>query len=138
MFSNCKLLVSKLIYVIPQNSVVTSWPDMGCYTRHMVTPPTEETLTCSMCATPWHVACLHYSDCFSDPLPSFLVPVDGSSSEILVVIKAIEVDESLTEKEKAEKRQELLMKEKGKDKENGSSILDVLDGSNSFFFIPGS
>ncbi|TYG92113.1 hypothetical protein ES288_A11G004300v1 [Gossypium darwinii] len=128
----------------------------GACMRCKVTPPTEETLTCShgTCATPWHVACLasppetlastlqwHCPDCSGDPLPSASVAIDGSSSELFAAIKAIEADESLTEKEKARKRQELLSgrveedgekeKEKGKEKEKEkeSSVLDVLDGS---------
>ncbi|KAL1070168.1 hypothetical protein V6Z11_D11G004200 [Gossypium hirsutum] len=122
----------------------------GACMRCKVTPPTEETLTCSTCATPWHVACLasppetlastlqwHCPDCSGDPLPSASVAIDGSSSELFAAIKAIEADESLTEKEKARKRQELLSgrveedgdKEKEKGKEKESSVLDVLDGS---------
>ncbi|XWS60898.1 hypothetical protein CRYUN_Cryun07bG0077500 [Craigia yunnanensis] len=115
-----------------------------------VTPPTEETLTCSTCATPWHVTCLASPpetlastlqwlcpDCSGGPLPSAAAAVDGSSSDLFVAIMAIEADELLTEKEKARKRQELVSgrveedgdKEKGKGKEKESSVLDVLDGS---------
>ncbi|XP_007036699.2 PREDICTED: E3 ubiquitin-protein ligase ORTHRUS 2 [Theobroma cacao] len=122
----------------------------GACMRCKATPPTEETLTCSMCATPWHVACLasppetlvstlqwHCPDCSGDPLLSAAAVVDGSSSELLASIKAIEADESLTEKEKARKRQELVSgrveedgdTKKGKGKEKDSSVLDVLDSS---------
>ncbi|KAK8692673.1 hypothetical protein V6N13_070280 [Hibiscus sabdariffa] len=124
----------------------------GACMRCKVTPPTEETITCCTCATPWHVACLasppetlsstlqwHCPDCSGDPLPSAAVAVDGSSGELFAAIKAIEADESLTEKEKTRKRQDLLSgsveedgdteKGKGKEKDKESSVLDVLDGS---------
>ncbi|GLT60364.1 hypothetical protein SLA2020_331330 [Shorea laevis] len=116
-----------------------------------VTPPPEETLTCSTCVTPWHVACLavppptleatlqwNCPDCSGDPLTS-AVAIPGGSSDLVAAIKAIEADDSLTEKEKARKRQELLSgkadddgdkKEKGKEKVKGeSSVLDVLGGT---------
>ncbi|PPD84272.1 hypothetical protein GOBAR_DD18782 [Gossypium barbadense] len=121
----------------------------GACMRCKVTPLAEETLTCSTCATPWHVACLasppetlastlqwQCPDCSGDPLPSAAGALDGTSSELFAAIRAIESDESLTEKEKARKRQELVSgrveedgdkEKKGKEKE--SSFLDVLDGS---------
>ncbi|MBA0862619.1 hypothetical protein Goshw_010819 [Gossypium schwendimanii] len=121
----------------------------GACMRCKVTPLAEETLTCSTCATPWHAACLasppetlastlqwQCPDCSGDPLPSAAGALDGTSSELFAAIRAIESDESLTEKEKARKRQELVSgrveedgdkEKKGKEKE--SSFLDVLDGS---------
>ncbi|TYH54936.1 hypothetical protein ES332_D09G204200v1 [Gossypium tomentosum] len=117
----------------------------GACMRCKVTPPTEETLTCSICAAPWHVGCLaskpetlastlqwHCPDCSGDPLLPPSVATDGSSSELFVAIKAIEADESLTEKEKARKRQELVSGRVEEDGGNGkgeSSVLDVLDES---------
>ncbi|KAK5804475.1 hypothetical protein PVK06_032124 [Gossypium arboreum] len=117
----------------------------GACMRCKVTPPTEETLTCSICATSWHVGCLaskpetlastlqwHCPDCSGDPLLRPSVATDGSSSELFVAIKAIEADESLTEKEKARKRQELVSGRVEEDGGNGkgeSSVLDVLDES---------
>ncbi|KAK9039782.1 hypothetical protein V6N11_014972 [Hibiscus sabdariffa] len=124
----------------------------GACMRCKVTPPTEETITCCTCVTPWHVTCLasppetlastlqwHCPDCSGDPLHSASVAVDGSSGELFAAIKAIEADDSLTEKEKARKRQDLVGgraeedgdKEKGTgiEKEKESSVLDVLDGS---------
>lgn len=123
----------------------------GACMRCKVTPPAEETLACSTCATPWHVACLasppetlastlqwNCPDCSGESLPSAAAAIDGSSSELFASIKAIEADESLTEKEKARKRQELVSgrveedgdkDKKGKGKEKEGSVLDVLDGS---------
>ncbi|GMJ06615.1 ORTHRUS 2, VARIANT IN METHYLATION 1 [Hibiscus trionum] len=121
----------------------------GACMRCKVTPPAEETLTCCTCATPWHVTCLasppetlastlqwHCPDCSGDPLPSAAASLDGSSGELFAAIRAIEADGSLTEKEKARKRQELVSGrvEEDEDKEKkgkgeDSSFLDVLDGS---------
>ncbi|KAK8599989.1 hypothetical protein V6N13_060210 [Hibiscus sabdariffa] len=118
----------------------------GACMRCKVIPLVEETLTCSTCATPWHVACLaskpetlastlqwHCPDCSGDALLSAAAAVDGSSSELFAAIKAIEADQSLTEKEKARKRQELLggrvEEDVGKGNDERSSVLDVLDGS---------
>ncbi|KAK8599573.1 hypothetical protein V6N13_077492 [Hibiscus sabdariffa] len=93
----------------------------GACMRCKVTPPAEETLTCCTCATPWHVTCLasppetlastlqwHCPDCSGDLLPSAAAALDGSSGELFTAKRAIEADVSLTEKEKARKRQELL------------------------------
>ena len=80
----------------------------------------------------------HCPDCSGNPLPSAAAAVDGSSSELFAAIKATKADESLTEKEKARKRQELVngkveedgdKEKKGKEKEKESTVLDVLDGS---------
>ncbi|KFK38696.1 hypothetical protein AALP_AA3G148200 [Arabis alpina] len=84
-----------------------------------VTPPSEECLTCVTCATLWHVECL---SCPPQSLASTaqwkcpdcsgeidLAPVTGSDeSGLVAAIHAIEADQSLTESEKAKKRQELL------------------------------
>ncbi|PPR86207.1 hypothetical protein GOBAR_AA34486 [Gossypium barbadense] len=80
----------------------------GACMRCKVTPLAEETLTCSTCATPWHVACLasppetlastlqwQCPDCSGDPLPSAAGALDGTSSELFAAIRAIESDESL-------------------------------------------
>ncbi|KAH1089904.1 hypothetical protein J1N35_017161 [Gossypium stocksii] len=79
----------------------------GACMRCKVTPPTEETLTCSICVAPWHVGCLaskpktlastlqwHCPDCSGDPLLPPSIATDGSSSELFVAIKAIEAGTS--------------------------------------------
>ncbi|OMO57876.1 Zinc finger, RING-type [Corchorus capsularis] len=123
----------------------------GACMRCKSTPPPEETLTCTMCATPWHVPCLaspieslestlqwHCPDCSGDVLPSAVAVVDGNSSKLVAAIKAIEADASLTEKEKARKKQELVsgraaddgdIDKKGKGKEVENTVLDVLGGN---------
>ncbi|CAI0440349.1 unnamed protein product, partial [Linum tenue] len=81
-------------------------------------PLAEETLSCSTCAAPWHVPCLFSKpesmasvlqwqcpDCnFDAPVAA---PV-SSGNELVNAIRAIEADSTLTEQEKARKRQELL------------------------------
>ncbi|CAN1178523.1 E3 ubiquitin-protein ligase ORTHRUS 2 [Linum perenne] len=81
-------------------------------------PLAEETLACTTCATPWHVPCLSSPiesmasviqwvcpDCNPDaPAPA---PVT-SGNELVAAIRAIEADSSLSEQEKARKRQQLL------------------------------
>ncbi|CAH2046448.1 unnamed protein product [Thlaspi arvense] len=102
-------------------------------------PLPEESLTCSLCGTPWHVPCLssppeslastlqwHCPDCTGeiDPLPVSGEPDGGS--ELLASIRAIEADDSLTDADKAKKRQELLGgKADGDEDEKKSSGLNV-------------
>ncbi|PIA63948.1 hypothetical protein AQUCO_00201339v1 [Aquilegia coerulea] len=130
---------------------------MLCKTK----PPEEETLTCKTCITPWHVACLSSPpetlldsidwdclDCSSiyaavgETSNTNIVPVGQSdgSDNLIAAIKAIEADESLTEQEKAKKRQLLMTKGKGiadldddddddenKKKSGGKDMTDHLD-----------
>ncbi|XXG80984.1 hypothetical protein AAC387_Pa09g1722 [Persea americana] len=87
------------------------------------TPSEEEKLICGTCATPWHVPCLssppptlssalqwECPDCSpagDDPAagPSSAPSVDGG---LIAAIRAIEADGTLTEAEKARKRQRLM------------------------------
>ncbi|XP_013587843.1 PREDICTED: E3 ubiquitin-protein ligase ORTHRUS 2-like [Brassica oleracea var. oleracea] len=95
----------------------------GACLRCKAKPPQEETLTCGTCGTPWHAPCLssppetlastlqwHCPDCSGEIDP--LLPVSGvesgGGSDLVAAIRAIEADESLTEADKAKKRQELL------------------------------
>ncbi|OVA17365.1 zinc finger protein [Macleaya cordata] len=124
-------------------------------------PSEEETLTCKTCITPWHVNCLssppetlsstlqwECPDCspVTGDLPLPVIPQNiaagdnGTSGNLIAVIRGIEADESLTDQEKAKKRQELLSrggksadleedksKKKKKDKEKTKGEDDVLD-----------
>ncbi|GFP83061.1 E3 ubiquitin-protein ligase orthrus 2 [Phtheirospermum japonicum] len=78
-----------------------------------------ETLTCKTCATPWHAICLaspletladaakwNCPDC-SDPSGAVVQPA-VSGGGLVEKIRAIESDASLTDQEKALKRQELM------------------------------
>ncbi|KAI6686763.1 hypothetical protein NL676_032676 [Syzygium grande] len=117
-------------------------------------PSADEALTCRTCATPWHVACLssrpptmadavqwECPDCSlllvagpEPPKPAAIAAGAGASGDLLAAIRAIETDDSLSELEKAKRRQELLSggagAAEGEDrKEKGNGVLDILDGS---------
>lgn len=120
----------------------------------------EECLQCKTCVTQWHVVCLssppatmaetaqwECPDC-STP-PSDVAPVavgkallDGAgdgSGDLMAAIRAIEADTSLTEKEKAKKRQRLMSgkaaleeeddEAKKKGQGEGKDALDILSGT---------
>ncbi|KAE8123775.1 hypothetical protein FH972_018705 [Carpinus fangiana] len=119
------------------------------------TPSDEEKLTCRTCATPWHVTCLSCGrpetlasslqwecpDCCTSAGDILPVKVPGGASDDLIdKIRAIEADASLTEREKAKRRQELMVsgkacvdeeeeEEKKKKKTSGGDVLDLLGGS---------
>ncbi|XP_019082767.1 PREDICTED: E3 ubiquitin-protein ligase ORTHRUS 1-like [Camelina sativa] len=94
----------------------------GVCMRCKATPPAEESLTCSTCVTPWHVACLlpeslvsstggewQCPDCSGDIVDS-AVPVSGTpgGSVLVAAARAIEADVTLTDAQKAKKRQKLM------------------------------
>ena len=120
-------------------------------------PSDEKKLTCVTCFTPWHVTCLASRpetlastlrwECPDCTMPADCAPVavsggDVAAGELVASIRAIEADESLTEREKARKRQKLLSgrvessdeedemsmkKKKGKEKvEGGDDVLKVV------------
>lgn len=86
-------------------------------------PEESESLICNLCATPWHVPCLskppetmasaatwECPDCSDYTITSTVnvVAPSGISADLVASIRAIEVDEILSDKEKARKRQNLL------------------------------
>ncbi|GKE32995.1 E3 ubiquitin protein ligase ORTHRUS 2-like protein [Tanacetum coccineum] len=117
-------------------------------------PPSQQTLTCKTCATPWHLTCLSSPpltlsewdcpDCNSDLFPSHAPfhapPVEGT---LTGAIRAIECDVSLSEMEKARRRQRLLSgagneigggddvagKDVAGSSSSGSDVLKLLSGS---------
>ncbi|XP_043724892.1 E3 ubiquitin-protein ligase ORTHRUS 2-like isoform X2 [Telopea speciosissima] len=122
-------------------------------------PADDDKLICITCATPWHLSCLSVRpetlasavqwEC-PDCVPTagdFPAPIVGvslvsgdsaTSGELIAAIRAIEADESLTEQEKAKKRQELMSKssphiDESKSKKSKSSgendVLGLLDES---------
>ncbi|XP_059633421.1 E3 ubiquitin-protein ligase ORTHRUS 2-like [Cornus florida] len=126
---------------------------MVCKTK----PADNETLTCKTCVTPWHVTCLsapsrpktlalavqwECPDCSpvagSDPQPGKPVGSESSSGDLIAAIRAIESDDSLTEQDKAKRRQDLMsrgakstvMEEKEKMvKDDNNDVLNLLDES---------
>ncbi|KAK0587094.1 hypothetical protein LWI29_017235 [Acer saccharum] len=121
---------------------------MKCKTK----PPTEETVTCCTCITPWHVSCLIEppptiasalvwvcTDCSGLPESVPLGNATGGG-DLVSAIRAIEADETLTEREKARKRQELVSgrveeedeeekkkKRKGKERTSEDDVSALLD-----------
>ncbi|XP_030967633.1 E3 ubiquitin-protein ligase ORTHRUS 2-like [Quercus lobata] len=117
-------------------------------------PTAEESLACNTCATPWHVVCLSVRpnsladtlqwdcpDCSllsANPAPVSGAGESSSSGGLIAAICAIESDSSLTEREKAKRRQQLLCKDAGpsdhKEVTNGDdNLLSILDGLNCSF-----
>ena len=125
-------------------------------------PAEEETLTCKTCATPWHVTCLSCKpetmaeilqwecpDCSTllSELPPVaageaLLDVGDGSGDLVAKVRAIEADASLTEMEKAWKRQQLMSgkavlekdveegeKEKYEDEDEEKDVLDLISGT---------
>lgn len=119
-------------------------------------PSDLETITCKTCVTPWHVGCLSNPpetlastlqwdcpDC-SPPREDAPLPPPGNSplptapsSDLVAAIRAIEADASLTDREKAKKRQELLSGKSQSEKDGhdankekrkrGDDVLDLFD-----------
>ncbi|KAL6984027.1 E3 ubiquitin-protein ligase ORTHRUS 2 [Sarracenia purpurea var. burkii] len=122
-------------------------------------PDDGETLTCKTCVTPWHVTCLstppqtladavqwECPDCsvVTDPIAfgkAVALPTRSESAgSLIAAIRAIESDQSLTEQEKAKRRQELMSgsakstavgdANPNKEKLNGDNgVLDLFDES---------
>ncbi|KAL9349640.1 hypothetical protein Peur_056895 [Populus x canadensis] len=113
-------------------------------------PPSEETLACKTCVTPWHATCLvsppqvlsdtlqwECPDCSMIHPPSTSAFASGrseDSGDLIASIRKIEDDKSLTEQEKAKKRQELLSGAAagpssldGEEKKEKNDVLDILD-----------
>ncbi|GAU48818.1 hypothetical protein TSUD_99900 [Trifolium subterraneum] len=103
-------------------------------------PLETETLVCRTCVTPWHVPCLplvpttildwECSDC-SQTIDNSNngvgdVPAPPIAGDLVSAIRAIENDTSLTDQEKAKKRQELVGG--GCSKSTGETNNSLLDG----------
>ncbi|WVY91891.1 hypothetical protein V8G54_037405 [Vigna mungo] len=109
-------------------------PDGVCM-RCKEKPPSSQTLTCRTCATPWHLSCLteppvsdsdtHWEcpDCsdLSNPVP--VAPSDG----IVLAVRDIQLDTSLSERQKAKKCQEVLAGSSDLSKDKNAP--DIFDGS---------
>lgn len=114
------------------------------------TPSEAENLTCKTCVTPWHASCLatppptlastiswECPDCSALPGDGKVAPVVRSESDggLVAAIRAIEADSSLTEQQKANKRQELLsgkvISEENEKEKNGKEKNDLLKTLNS-------
>jgi E3 ubiquitin-protein ligase UHRF1 len=92
-----------------------------------IVPPDTDVVMCGSCASPWHMRCMNPPmesvpvgewEC-PDCLPAFASPVPSAAGRaaappvedsLMSMIRAIQADTSLTEDEKAKKRQELMSK----------------------------
>lgn len=107
-------------------------------------PSEGELLTCKTCATPWHAACLRIHlqtlaeaanwecpDC-SDLTVETVTKVGGGGGDGLVEkIRAIENDETMSDLEKAKKRQELMGGGGASGAEGSGDVAEILgDGYN--------
>ncbi|XP_057791489.1 E3 ubiquitin-protein ligase ORTHRUS 2-like [Salvia miltiorrhiza] len=108
-------------------------------------PSEDATLCCGTCATPWHVACLsgiknsalgfECPDCSGDGLGGAPAPTDLDKKDLFSKIRAVEADDSLTDVEKARKRQQLMCgkiesgEASGVKEENSCDILAVIGES---------
>ncbi|GLT39917.1 hypothetical protein SLA2020_140830 [Shorea laevis] len=122
--------------------------------RCKATPVEDELVTCFTCATSWHLACLtcppeslasmlrwDCPDCTGDNNDDEMFPAVGGehSSGLVAAIKEIESDVTLSEQDKARKRQELLSgkpveadkkgKRKAVDLDDDEDVLEILDES---------
>ncbi|KAI3713927.1 hypothetical protein L1987_72515 [Smallanthus sonchifolius] len=121
-----------------------------------ITPLAEETLTCKTCVTPWHLNCLSVRpetladavqwdcpDCSnlicSHAPPSMVTSGSEPSAMLIAAIRAIESDASLSDQDKARRRQQLLSGKESDDGDNDagkeigsggdSDVLKLLSGS---------
>ncbi|XP_076885558.1 E3 ubiquitin-protein ligase ORTHRUS 2-like [Bidens hawaiensis] len=130
--------------------------DGGCMICKL-NPPEEEKITCKTCVTPWHLDCLSSSsrpqtladaaqwecpDC-TNLVPANAPSVTGASASgsepsdgLVAAIRAIESDTSLSDVDKARRRQQLMSGSgsglgSGEKKESGSGndVLKLLSGS---------
>ncbi|WVZ62651.1 hypothetical protein U9M48_012371, partial [Paspalum notatum var. saurae] len=142
----------------PAAAAAATMPDLPidadgvCMVCRATAPPEVEVLRCSTCATPWHTPCLSKPppalsdaaswscpDCSGDAAPvAPAAPVAGG--ELVAAIRAIEADATLSDQEKARRRQKLLAGSAGEDEnENvndaaGNDVLDIIGKTFSCVF----
>ncbi|KAG2623593.1 E3 ubiquitin-protein ligase ORTHRUS 2-like [Panicum virgatum] len=91
--------------------------DGVCMVCRAAAPPEVDLLRCSTCATPWHSPCLSEPPALSDAATWSCPDCSGAAApaaapaaggELVAAIRAIEADATLSDQEKARRRQELL------------------------------
>jgi E3 ubiquitin-protein ligase UHRF1 len=89
--------------------------DGVCMVCHVAAPPEVDLLRCTTCATPWHSPCLSKPPALSDAATwscpdcsGDAAPAPRVGSDLVAAIRAIEDDTTLSEQEKAKRRQALL------------------------------
>ncbi|XP_071692508.1 E3 ubiquitin-protein ligase ORTHRUS 2-like [Rutidosis leptorrhynchoides] len=129
----------------------------GCCMICKINPPEEEKITCKTCVTPWHLDCLsarpqtladaaqwECPDCTNlvsaTAPPSSVASGSEPSAALITAIRAIESDASLSDQEKARRRQQLMSggtsgdgdkpaDEKKETVGGGHDVLKLLSGS---------
>lgn len=94
--------------------------DGVCMVCRAASPPEVDLLRCSTCATPWHSPCLSKPpaladaaswscpDCSPDPAAAPAPAPSGPANTLVAAIRAIEDDHTLSDQDKARRRQALL------------------------------
>ncbi|KAK3141015.1 hypothetical protein QOZ80_5AG0408960 [Eleusine coracana subsp. coracana] len=112
--------------------------DGVCMVCGAASPPEVDLLRCSTCATPWHSPCVtnppalsdvatwSCPDCSGDAAPA-PIPAPGAGGELVAAIRAIEADQSLSDQEKARRRQALLAPSAAADAASPDDDADVGD-----------
>ncbi|RLN01204.1 E3 ubiquitin-protein ligase ORTHRUS 2-like [Panicum miliaceum] len=124
--------------------------DGVCMVCRAAAPPEVDLLRCSTCATPWHSPCLSEVPALSDAATWSCPDCSGAAAaapaaapaaggELVAAIRAIEADATLSDQEKARRRQELLAgSAAAKDEEDGDGkgddVLDIVGRSLSCSF----
>lgn len=121
----------------------------GVCMKCKATPSEEEQLICKTCVTPWHAPCLasppeslastvqwECPDCSTmaggDGENTVTAAGGGPSDGLVAAIREIEADASLTEQEKAKRRQELVSGRTVMEEGSGNAdegVLGILDDS---------
>ncbi|TVU18446.1 hypothetical protein EJB05_34547 [Eragrostis curvula] len=122
--------------------------DGVCMVCSVAAPPEVDLLRCSTCATPWHSPCLSKPpalsdaatwscpDCSGDAAPAPAAP--GAGGELVAAIRAIEADPTLSDQEKARRRQALLAPPSAADEaaadDAGDDVLEIVGKNFSCVF----
>lgn len=104
--------------------LATAMPDLPCdgdgvcMVCRVASPPEVDLLTCSTCTTPWHSPCLSKPPALADaaswscpdcsPDSAAVAAPSGPANTLVAAIRAIEADHTLSDQEKARRRQALL------------------------------
>ncbi|XP_040379957.1 E3 ubiquitin-protein ligase ORTHRUS 2-like [Oryza brachyantha] len=125
--------------------------DGVCMLCHAAAPPEVDLLRCSTCATPWHSPCLSNPpaladaarwtcpDCSADAPPPAPAPLAaGGAGQLVAAIRAIECDHTLSDQDKARRRQELLggtaPADTDADDDEGDDVLEAIGKNFSCAF----
>ncbi|EES17520.1 E3 ubiquitin-protein ligase ORTHRUS 2 [Sorghum bicolor] len=108
--------------------------DGVCMVCRAASPPEVDLLRCSTCATPWHSPCLSKPPALADaaswscpdcsPDPAAAAAPSGPANTLVAAIRAIEADTTLSDHEKARRRQALLAGDAHDDDDDDDAAAD--------------